>query len=404
MAGSLSVRAGYDKRVSKTSRLAAFAALLSAAACGHPSVTAPPASAHPVAARAAAGAEAGGPGPYGLSVAQEVGLLIMSGYTGPLTQADLEDWHAHGYGGLLVVPVNDNATSSADLAQQIAAVRAAAPAGLLAATDQEGGTVCLWDSGADCPQGAREAGRLGPAYVGPAMADAACGLRATGFNIDFAPVTDVWDGVHPFMADRSYGTDATAVSGDVRAAVGGIHSCGLAAASKHFPGEGTGDGDPHQPDVLPNLAHSLPTLEQVDWQPVRAAIASGVDLVMVGHMHVPSLAGDVPTSMSAAPIQALRGQLGFSGVIISDDLQMGALRPRYPVPEAAALFLEHGGDMVIVSHSLQLADQADAAIIAAVESGAYPRSQLDASVARVVRLMRALGTSALGRRADLTPS
>ncbi|MGH7904672.1 MAG: glycoside hydrolase family 3 N-terminal domain-containing protein [Candidatus Dormibacteraceae bacterium] len=326
------------------------------------------------------------PGPGGLSLRQEVGAVMMVAFRGPATPQVLADWRAHQYGGLLVIPDNQNGATPGQVRAVIAAVRGTMAHPLIAATDQEGGTVCMRASGAPCLAGARAAGVLGPGAVSLAMRQMACGLRAAGFDEDLAPVAGVWDGVHPFMADRSYGQDPAAVSADVTAAVGAIHACGLLAAVKHFPGEATAAGDPHL--ELPTVAESAATLRARDWAAFRAAVRAGADMVMVGHMLTPALDPANPTSMSPAVMRALRSEIGFGGVAISDDLQMGALSSRFTVPDAALRFLEDGGDMVLIAHDLPVADQAYQAILEAVLGGSYPRSQLDASVSRVLASAR----------------
>jgi len=107
---------------------------------------------------------------------------------------------------------------------------------------------------------------------------------------------------------------------------------------------------------------------------------------MIGHMNVPALDDSAPASMSPAVLHALRSDLGYKGLVISDDLQTGALSPQYPPAAAAVRFLQNGGDMVIVSHDIEVADATYDAIRAAVQSGSYPRSQLDASVHKLLNL------------------
>jgi beta-N-acetylhexosaminidase len=194
----------------------------------------------------------------------------------------------------------------------------------------------------------------------------------------------VWDGIHPFMSERSYGQNPPAVGQDVAAAIAGIHAAGMYAAAKHFPGHGTANADSHL--TLPLVSESAQTLRNRDWVPFMAAVAAHVDFVMVGHLNVPALDETAPTSMSATVLQVLRAELGYQGVVISDDLQMGALSPQFPPAPAAVRFLENGGDMVIVSHDIAVADATYDAIHAAVLSGGYPRAQLDASVQKLLNL------------------
>jgi len=309
---------------------------------------------------------------------------MMVGFKGPLTAAVLDDWRQHQFGGLIVVPINQNAHNPAAIRRLIQSVRGVMAHPLLAATNQEGGTVCFLETQVPCLAGARQAGPHGPGAVQSEMSTMSQGLKALGFDINFAPVADVWDGVHPFMSERSYGQNPQAVARDVTAAIAGIHAAGMYAAAKHFPGHGTADADSHL--SLPLVSESAQTLRNRDFLPFQAAIAAHVDFVMIGHLNVPALDGLAPTSMSATVLQVLRSELGYQGIVISDDLQMGALSPQYPPPPAAVRFLQNGGDMVIVSHDIQVADATYDAIHAAVVDGSYPRAQLDASVQKLLNV------------------
>ncbi len=108
--------------------------------------------------------------------------------------------------------------------------------------------------------------------------------------------------------------------------------------------------------------------------------------VMMGHLNVPALDPSLPSSLSPSVLRTLREEIGYSGVVISDDLQMGALGTRFPPTEAAVRFLHNGGDMVIVEHDLPVAEAVYAAIRDAVITGRYPRALLDASVAKILKL------------------
>ena len=354
-------------------RLIYLGLALCVAACGPAAtVVGPSATAHPTMAAAAApgptssvnDAEEAALGPGGLTLRQEIGAVMMVGFTGPLTPAILADWRSHQFGGLIVVPINQNAPDPAAIRRLIQSVRGVMAHPVLTATNQEGGTVCFQETRVPCMAGARQAGAQGPGAVQSEMTSMSQGLKALGFDINFAPVADVWDGVHPFMSERSYGQNPHAVAQDVSAAVAGIHAAGLYATAKHFPGQGMAG----------------------DLIPFRAAVAAHVDFVMIGHLNVPGLDASAPANMSASGVQLLRTQLGYPGIIISDDLQMGALSPEFPPPAAAVRFLTNGGDMVIVSHEIAVADATYDAIHQAVLGGIYPRTQLDASVQRLLSL------------------
>jgi len=289
-------------------------------------------------------------GPGGMTLRQEIGAVIMVGFKGPLTPAILADWRQHQFGGLIVVPVNQNATDPAAIRQLIESLRGVMAHPVLTATNQEGGTVCFKETRVSCMAGARQVGSQGPAAVQSEMTSMSQGLKALGFDIDFAPVADVWDGVHPALSERRYGQNPQTVAQDVAAAIAGIHAAGIYAVAKRL---------------------SVQSPQTRDWIPFQAAIASHVEFVMMA---------------SSSQVRMLRTELGYQGVIISDDLQMGALSPEFPPPSAAVRFLANGGDMVIVSHDIAVADATYDAIREAVLSGRYPRIQLDASVQKLLNL------------------
>jgi beta-N-acetylhexosaminidase len=319
-----------------------------------------------------------------MTLQQEIGAVMMVGFQGPLTPAVLNDWRQRQFGGLIVVPVNQNAHDPTAIRQLIQSVRGVMAHPLLAATNQEGGTVCFLETGVPCMAGARQVAPQGSNAVQAEMTTMSQGLKALGFDINLAPVADVWDGAHPFMSERSYGQNPQMVAQDVTAAIAGIHAAGAYAAAKHFPGHGSANADSHL--SLPLVSESAQTIRNRDFVPFKAAIAARVDFVMIAHLDVPSLDASAPTSMSATVVQMLRSELGYQGVVISDDLQMGALSPQYPPPAAAVRFLSNGGDMAIVSHDLAVADAVYDAIHAAVLDGRYRRTQLDASVQKLLNL------------------
>jgi beta-N-acetylhexosaminidase len=289
-----------------------------------------------------------------MTLRQEIGAVMMVGFKGGLSAAVVEDWRQHQFGGLMVVPSNQNAKDPPAIRQLIQSVRGVMAHPLLVATNQEGGTVCFPETQVPCLAGARQVGTRGPAAVQGEMTTMSQGLKALGFDVNLAPVADVWDGMHPVLSERSYGREAAAVAQDVTAAIAGIHAAGIDASVEWAAG---------------------------DLSPLRAAAAAHTDLVMIGALGMPAL----DASLTASAMRTLRLSLGYQGVAISDDLDMTPAGSQ-PPSVAAAAFLEGGGDMVIVGHHLDVADATYDAIHAAVLTGAYPRAQLDASVQKLLNL------------------
>jgi beta-N-acetylhexosaminidase len=301
--------------------------------------------------------------------------VIMAGFEGPLTDAVLADWKQHQFGGLLVVNLNHNAGTAASMTSLIAGIRGVTRHRLIAATDQEGGQVCLAISSVPCE----------PMPVGQAATTRmATALRQLGFDLDLGPVTDVCSGPSSIMWGRCYGTDPATVAAAVGAAVDGIHAAGMLSAAKHFPGHG--DTSVSSETQLPRIDESLATLQSREWPPFQAAAAHGTDLVLLGHLYYPALDQIRSADLSPVTIQMLRSDVGFHGAIISDDMEMGAITASTLTPEAAVEFLLAGGDMVMIAHHIDVADATFDAIKAAVESGRLPRARLDEAVSALQAL------------------
>ncbi len=301
--------------------------------------------------------------------------MIMAGFEGPLTDAVLADWRRRQFGGLLVVNLNRNADSPAAMTAFVASVRGTVRHRLLAATDQEGGEVCIAISSVPCaamPVGQAATTRM------------AAAVRALGFDLDLGPVSDVCSGPASIMWGRCYGTDPVSVAASVGAVVDGIHAAHMLSAAKHFPGHG--DTAVSSETRLPRIDESLATLEARDWPPFRAAVAHGTDFVLLGHLYFPALDATHSADLSPVTIEKLRSDVGFKGAIVSDDMEMGAITASTPAPEAAVEFLVNGGDLVMIAHHLDVADATYDAIMAAVASGRLPRTRLDEAVATLLAL------------------
>jgi beta-N-acetylhexosaminidase len=299
-----------------------------------------------------------------------------------------------GLGGVTVF--GPNIASPAQLAALTARLRAATAEPLIA-VDEEGGDVT------------RIAHLVGSNYPGNAALGAvddivlteavyrALGtdLAALGINVDLAPSVDVNTAAdNPVIGTRSFGADTALVARHTGAAVTGLQSAGVAACAKHFPGHGSTRIDSH--DSIATVDVPLKVLAQRDLPPFSAAIAAGVRAVMPGHLRVPELTGDLPASLSAAAqTKLLRRELGFTGVIISDALEMRAVSEPFGLPEVAVLAVAAGTDLLCFGRDQDRATYLAVrdALAAAVTSGRMPRARLEDAAARVADL-RAWATAA----------
>ncbi|MDX6392935.1 MAG: beta-N-acetylhexosaminidase [Streptosporangiaceae bacterium] len=223
-------------------------------------------------------------------------------------------------------------------------------------------------------------------------------LAALGFNVDLAPSVDVNTAAdNPVIGTRSFGADTGLVTRHAAAAVSGLQAAGVAACAKHFPGHGSTRLDTH--DTLVTVEASLELLARRDLPPFAAAIKAGVRCVMPGHLRVPELTGDLPATLSAAALTGLlRGEWGFSGVIISDALEMRAVSGRYGIPEAAVRAAAAGTDLLCLGRD-QSEDSYLAvrqALCAAVGTGRLPAARLEEAAARVADLRAWLASAGTG--------
>ena len=223
-------------------------------------------------------------------------------------------------------------------------------------------------------------------------------LAAVGVNIDLAPSVDVNSAAdNPVIGTRSFGADTALVARHAAAAVTGLQSAGIAACAKHFPGHGSTRDDSHH--MIAAVDGDLEQLRWRDLPPFVAAIAAGVRAVMPGHLRVPGLTGGLPATWSAAALSGLlRGELGFTGVIVSDALEMRAVADPHGVPEAAVRTVAAGADLLCLGR-----DQDEdtylavrAALAAAVAEGRLPADRLEEAGSRVSALRAWL---AMGRGA-----
>ncbi len=226
-------------------------------------------------------------------------------------------------------------------------------------------------------------------------------LAALGINVDLAPCVDVLDEAeNPAIGTRSFGSDPALVSRHAAAAVLGLQAAGVAATAKHFPGHGSTRADTHE--VVASISGDLAEVWRRDLPPFQAAIAAGTAAIMPGHLRLPELTGELPASLSPAAMTGmLRGELGFSGVIISDALEMRAVSGRYGIPEAAVMAVIAGVDLLCLGRdtSEDVYHAIVAALSEATRSGRLPAQRLEDAADRVARLRTWLAASREARSA-----
>ncbi len=295
---------------------------------------------------------------------------------------------AAGVGGLVLMgqpPYGSGPAIQSSLAGLQAEAAGSGRLPLLVSTDEEGGYVArLSQVIGSLPTPRQMASQWSPAQTETAIAAHARAMKALGVDMDLAPVADTSPAGNPIAdeGDRSFSADPQTAATYTDAFMAGLRDGGVIPVVKHFPGLGHASANTDQgPAVDPSLSQ----LQGADLIPFESAVAAGAPVVMVGHPSVPDLTGGAPASLSPATYSLLRGQLGFSGVAITDALGAGAISAAgYTEATAAAQAVESGADMVIVD----AADQAavEQSLASAVQSGSLSTSVLDTHVDRILAL------------------
>ncbi len=335
-----------------------------------------------------------------MPLAGKVGQVMVVAFAGDVPTPEvlslIDDLRV---GGVILFQDNVGRGSAARVRALVGALQSRARRGdgvsLLLAVDQEGGPVVRVGEAATLFPGAMAIGATGSeALAARAAAAVARELRDVGITMNLGPVVDVNSNpANPVIGTRSFGSDPAMVGRLGAAAIRGQQAAGVLAIAKHWPGHGDASIDSHL--ALPLLALDRAHLDAIESPPFRLAVEAGVAGVMTAHVEVPVLtAGEgsgVPASLSPRALRELRDLVGEDRLIVSDDLEMGAVIDRYGTPGAAVRAFLGGTDLLLFRRDAKLARQAHAEIVAAVRRGTIPEARLDASVRRILRAKVAVG-------------
>lgn len=337
--------------------------------------------------------------------------MLLVGFRG-LTVDDqsliVQDIRDRGLGGVVLfdfdTPTNSpvrNVQSPAQLKALVAALKSAVAAGgspLLVSIDEEGGRVARLDQrhGFPATESAAALGaRNGPAYTRQRSTAMGATLASIGINLNLAPVVDLnVNPTNPIIGalDRSFSADPAIVTAQALAFIAGQHESRIQTALKHFPGHGSSTGDTHL-----GVVDVTSTWTDVELQPFASIVAQRkADAILTAHVFNANLDPDYPATLSKATVTGiLRGRLGYDGVVISDDLQMGAIRQAFGYPEAVALAISAGVDILTIANQ-QVVEEGIVArtieIIAGhVGSGRLTEERIDESWARIQALKARVG-------------
>ncbi len=323
-----------------------------------------------------------------MSLTADVAATLLPGFRGTTVPSWLVGAYADGL--VAVCLYGDNASPEGGLAPVCAELHDRLP-GVLLAVDEEGGDVTRVHYPLGSPAvGNAVLGRIddeGLTARSAAMIGAE--LAGLGIGLDLAPVVDVNSSAeNPVIGVRSLGADPSLVARHGSAWVEGLQSRGVAACAKHFPGHGDTVVDSHH--GLPRVDAPLEVLRDRELVPFAHAVEAGVACVMTSHVVVAALDDERPATFSPTVTAVLRGELGFTGVLVSDALDMAGASAVTGIPEAAVRALAAGVDLLCLGSVTTDKRYAEvhAAVVEAVRSGRLPHERVAEAASRVRGLAR----------------
>ena len=323
-----------------------------------------------------------------MTLEEKVGQLFFVRCPADSAVEDVSTYHLGGY---LLFGRDTKDKTANELIQTIQRYQDAAAIPLLIGVDEEGGTVVRVSSNPHLrsekfasPQRLYALGGMDRILADTREKNVL--LRALGFNVNLAPVADVSTDPGDFIYDRAFGQDAAATSGYVSAVTGRMRADGMGSVLKHFPGYGD-NADTHTGIAVDDRPYE--DFVNSDFLPFLAGMAAGGDTaaVLVSHNIVECMDPDLPASLSPAVHNLLRQDLGFDGVVMTDDLAMDAVGAYAGDGAVAVMALQAGNDMVVTTDYRSQIPK----VLEAVENGSLEEAAIDAACRRVLRWKQALG-------------
>jgi beta-N-acetylhexosaminidase len=302
--------------------------------------------------------------------------LFMVGFPGLVLDDGIKSLTEAGIFGAILF--KRNVGTPEDLAQLTRALKSHAGRPFCLAVDQEGGRVARLRGApfTALPPMRELAKSKDEALLERAGRLLAREVRAVGFDWDFAPVLDVdTNPKNPVIGDRSFSRDAQEVARLGVALARGMEAEGVASCAKHFPGHGDTAKDSHID--LPSLPHDLQRLREIELVPFKAYAQAKLSSVMTAHVIFEAFDKTLPATMSKPVLELLRNELGFEGVLVSDDVEMKAIAEHYKIEEAVVQGTLAGVDLFLVCHKAEVQRRAIDALVAAVKSGRVPEARIE---------------------------
>ncbi len=327
-----------------------------------------------------------------MTLKEKVGQLFMIGFSGKKLTGDIKEMiERYHIGGVIYFKRNLQSPSQAGkLSNGLQKLATTSGKGipLFISTDQEGGVVTRLQGSTHFPGQMALGSTRNEKLAERTGKIVAREIKSAGINMNLAPVLDVNNNPdNPVIGVRSFGEDPELVSRMAIASVKGMKSEGIISCVKHFPGHGDTEIDSHL--GLATINFKRERLERIELYPFRRVIENGIDFILAVHACYPAYEKKqgIPATLSAEILTGLlRKELGYSGLIISDCMEMKAVADNFGTVEGSIMAVEAGCDMVLISHTVEKARQAIENLIFSVEMGRIPEKRIDWSLERILKL------------------
>lgn len=326
-----------------------------------------------------------------MTLEEKVGQMVLIGLDGYVMDDNTRNMIENNLvGGFILFGRNvKNANQLLDLVNSLKSTNSANRVPLFVSVDEEGGRITRMPMELKKLPSNKTIGKVNNAEfsfeIGSVLAEE---IKAFGFNMDFAPVLDISSSPrNPVIGDRSYGSYAEIVSKLGIQTMKGISMGGVIPVVKHFPGHGDTTVDSHI--GLPSVNNDMERLKSFELVPFKDAIDNQADAVMIAHILMNKIDPQSPASLSKAVItELLRNQLNFDGVVITDDMTMGAITKNYNIGDAAVKSVKAGSDIVLVCHGYDNGLAVINALKNAIQNGSIPEETVNKSVYRILKVKR----------------
>ncbi|MDD4753565.1 MAG: beta-N-acetylhexosaminidase [Desulfitobacteriaceae bacterium] len=336
-----------------------------------------------------------------MSLQEKIGQMVLVGLEGYENDAHSKDLiENYQVGGFILFKRNIRDVGQVkELIYSLKESNAVNKAPLFLSIDEEGGTISrLPEKFASIPASGKIGEMNNPAIsyqVGNIIGEE---LQLLGFNMDFAPVLDINSNPqNPVIGERAFGSQPDLVSRLGIQTMKGLKAKNIISVVKHFPGHGDTSVDSHI--GLPRVNHTLERLQSFELLTFAEAINNDVDAIMIAHLLLPQIDPDNPATLSRIVVtDLLREEMGFEGVVITDDLTMGAIAENYDLGKAAVKAIQAGSDVVLVCHDFAKQEIVIKALQKAAINGDLSEKRIDESVYRILMLKQKY---ALSEQTDL---